>query len=104
MRDALKERLARASKDPPSLRRDEDIAALRHIIQHLDGLLRQYVGIVVNGGRRVLVNALPEDTYCWRDEYIQVEDGGPWFWTIQYDVKLHQFLHWELTGKGKGER
>ena len=55
--------------------------------------------MVVNGGRRILVNAFPADTYCYRDELVVVKDGGSWFWTIQYDVKLHQFLHWELWSR-----
>jgi hypothetical protein len=97
--DALKARLGEANKEPPSARRDADIGALTHIIAHLAEYLRQYAGMVVNGGRRVLVNAFPADTYCYRDELVVVKDGGSWFWTIQYDVKLHQFLHWELWSR-----
>lgn len=97
--DAIKQRLASARTEPPSPGRDRDIAALEHVSAHLPGYLRQYAGIVVNGSRRVLVNAFPRDVYCWRDEYVVVEDGGNWFWNIQYDVHLHQFLHWELAGK-----
>jgi hypothetical protein len=97
LRDALKARLAETTKEPASPSRDSDIAALTHIGAHLGEYLRQYAGIVVNGGRRVLVNAFPADEYCYRDALVVVEDGGPWFWTIQYDVQLHQFLHWELT-------
>jgi hypothetical protein len=97
--DALKARLAEANKEPPSPQRDADIAALTHIVKHLGAYLRQYAGMVVNGGRRVLVNAFPADTYCYRDELVVVKDGGPWFWAIQYDVNLHQFLHWELWSR-----
>jgi hypothetical protein len=97
--DALKERLASARREPPSPGRDRDIASLEHISAHLQEYLRQYAGIIVNGSRRVLVNAFPRDVYCWRDDYVLVEDGGNWFWNIQYDVQLHQFLHWELAGK-----
>jgi hypothetical protein len=97
--DALKVRLGEASKEPPSAQRDDDIAALTHIVKHLGEYVRQYAGMVVNGGRRVLVNAFPADTYCYRDEFVIVKDGGYWFWTIQYDVKLHQFLHWGLSSQ-----
>ena len=97
--DALKARLGEANTEPPSARRDADIAALTHIVAHLGEYLRQYAGMVVNGGRRILVNAFPADTYCYRDELVVVKDGGSWFWTIQYDVKLHQFLHWELWSR-----
>ena len=97
IRDAVKARLAEATRQPPSAERDADVAALTHISAHLPEYVRQYAGIVVNGNRRVLVNAFPEDTYCYRDELIAIRDGGPWFWTIQYDVQLSQFLHWELA-------
>jgi hypothetical protein len=99
LRDAVRERLAAAKKEPPSPGRQRDIAALDHILQHFPEYLRQYAGVTINGSRRVLVNAFPDDTYCWRDEYIVIEDGGPWFWDIQYDVKLREFLHWELVGR-----
>ncbi|HEX4334398.1 MAG TPA: hypothetical protein VH062_00715 [Polyangiaceae bacterium] len=97
--DAVKSRLAEATKEPPSNERNEDVAALTHIGAHLAEYVRQYAGIVINGQRRVLLNAFPEDTYCYRDQLIAVLDGGAWFWTIQYDVKLHQFLHWGLTSE-----
>jgi hypothetical protein len=99
LRDAIRERLAAAKKEPASPGRDRDIAALDHVSAHFSEYLRQYAGIKINGSRRVLVNAFPEDTYCWRDEYIVIEDGGLWFWEIQYDVQLHEFLHWRLVGK-----
>jgi len=102
VKDAIKTRLAEANQQPPSADRDADVAALTHIQAHLGEYVRQYAGIVVNGNRRVLVNAFPEDTYCYRDQLVVIRDGGAWFWTIQYDVKLHQFLHWELASKAFG--
>lgn len=99
IKDAIKTRLAEANQQPPSADRDADVGALTHIQAHLGEYVRQYAGIVVNGNRRVLVNAFPEDTYCYRDQLVVIRDGGAWFWTIQYDVKLHQFLHWELASK-----
>ncbi len=99
LRDAVKTRLAEANREPPSADRDADVDALTQIQAHLSEYVRQYAGIVVNGNRRVLLNAFPDDTYCYRDQLIVVKDGGAWFWTIQYDVKLHQFLHWELASK-----
>jgi hypothetical protein len=96
LHDALKGRLAGVTAEPPSPDRDAEIAALEHVLQHQAESLRQYAGIVVNGSRRVLVNAFPEDTYCYRDTLVVVDDGGPWFWRIQYDVKLGQFLHFEF--------
>jgi hypothetical protein len=99
LRDAIKTRLAEAGQQPPSADRDADVAALTQIQAHLGEYVRQYAGVVVNGSRRVLLNAFPEDTYCYRDRLIVIRDGGAWFWTIQYDVKLHQFLHWELASK-----
>jgi hypothetical protein len=99
LKDAIKARLAGANQEPPSAERDADVAALTQIQMHLGEYVRQYAGVVVNGNRRVLLNAFPEDTYCYRDQLVVIRDGGAWFWTIQYDVKLHQFLHWELASK-----
>jgi hypothetical protein len=96
LHDALKGRLAEVTATPESADRDAEIAALNHVLAHQGESLRQYAGIVVNGARRVLVNAFPEDTYCYRDTLVVVDDGGPWFWQIQYDVKLGQFLHFEF--------
>jgi hypothetical protein len=96
IRDALKARVTEVTTQQPSADRDAEIAALNHALEHLGESLRQYAGIVVNGARRVLVNAFPEDTYCYRDTLVVVDDGGPWFWRIQYDVKLRQFLHFEF--------
>ena len=102
LHDAIRARLADANRQPPSSERDADVAALTHILAHLGEYLRQYAGVVVNGNRRVLLNAFPADTYCYRDELVVIGDGGAWFWTIQYDVKLHQFLHWELASTAFG--
>jgi hypothetical protein len=99
LKDAIKTRLTEANQQPPSADRDAEVSALTQIQAHLGEYVRQYAGIVVNGNRRVLLNAFPEDTYCYRDQLVVIRDGGPWFWTIQYDVKLHQFLHWELASK-----
>jgi hypothetical protein len=99
LRNALHERLADEYKATPSAQRDANVEALNHVLSNLDKYLRQYAGIVVGGSRRVLVNAFPNDAYCWRDEYVAIDDGGAWFWTMQYDVKLHQYLHWELAAK-----
>jgi hypothetical protein len=45
----------------------------------------------------VLLNAFPDDAYCYRDEFVSVKDGGAQFWRVQYDLSLKQFVHWEVN-------
>jgi hypothetical protein len=97
--DGIRARLAAAKSEPPSAERDRETAALSQIVDHFGQFLRQYAGVVVGGSRRVLVNAFPEDTYCYRDDYVAIDDGGAWFWNIQYDLAVHQYLHWQLAGE-----
>jgi hypothetical protein len=96
LRNALHERLAEERAETASAERDANVEALKHVLSNFDKYLRQYAGIVVSGSRRVLVNAFPNDVYCWRDDYVAIDDGGAWFWRMQYDLKLHQYLHFEL--------
>ena len=86
--------------------RGYEIREIGKILDHLPKYRRQYVGIVVpNGTRRVLVNCFltaegdPLDfESAWRQHLVLVEDGGFWFWRIQYDVNSDQFSDFESNG------
>lgn len=97
MREAVQARLTEASRQVESPARDRDVSRMERIRKHLDVTVRQYAGIVVGGARRILVNAFPDDVYCYRDEFISVDDGGAQFWRVQYDLSLKQFVHWEVN-------
>jgi hypothetical protein len=97
LREAVQARLTEASRQVESPAREKDVARMEHIKAGLDRTARQYAGIVVGGARRVLVNAFPDDAYCYRDEFISMQDGGAQFWRVQYDLSLKQFVHWEVN-------
>lgn len=98
LREAIAARLSEASRQVESPARDKDVARMEQIKASLDKTVRQYAGVVVSGGaRRILVNAFPDDAYCYRDEFISVADGGAQFWRVQYDLSLKQFVHWEVN-------
>lgn len=80
---------------------------------------RQYVGIIRPGGRRaILVNAFPRehlvrmndlvkrlpkngetaaDTLPWRHEAISVCDGGPEYWSVEYDLESSTFQKFQAN-------
>jgi hypothetical protein len=97
MREAVRSRRRDASQQAASPARDKDVERLTRIEADLGKTLRQYSGVVVGGARRILVNAFPDDNYCYRDEFVSVPDGGAQFWRVQYDLSLSQFVHWEVN-------
>ncbi len=82
-------------------------SALTEILAHFTHYRRQYVGIVTrSGARRVLVSSFPEvepnssDDYAyWTARWVDgnVDDGGPEFWRIQYDVSSGRFLGFDCN-------
>ena len=97
LREAVQARLTEASRQVESPEREKDVARMEQIKAGLDRVVRQYSGVVIGGARRILVNAFPDDAYCYRDEFISVPDGGAQFWRVQYDLSLKQFVHWEVN-------
>jgi hypothetical protein len=65
------------------------------ILEHLAAYRRQYVGIVVQGEKRLFVNCFrgdPEEHASWRQQLVDVDDGGSSYWRIQYRVDRKRFL------------
>jgi hypothetical protein len=48
---------------------------------------RQYVGIVENGERKIIVNSMCDEMEGWDEQYIMVMDGGSCFWNAVYNVE-----------------
>jgi hypothetical protein len=80
--------------------------AIGEILASYTSYRRQYLGIILRrGGRRVLVNSLPEATpgtadefADWKERWVDyVDDGGSSFWCIEYDVASGRFLHFEVN-------
>jgi len=84
-------------------RRDLHVFRSHHIGQILDHLAayrRQYVGIVVQGEKRLFVNcfrAAPQQHASWRQHLVDVDDGGLYYWRIQYQVDRKRFLEVDIN-------
>jgi len=89
----------------PWIRRSQSAAALdqKHVANILDRLpttRRQYLGIVVDGARRIVVNCFPVEGFPdWDHQFVFVLDGGDWFWEIQYDLPSKTFLRLQFNGE-----
>lgn len=76
------------------------------ILARLGEYRRQYIGVVLVGGRRrILVNCFPgsgtdsDDSYgYWKAQWVLVDDGGNWYWRIQYDAERNEFAEFDSNG------
>jgi hypothetical protein len=74
----------------------EDIIEVR---RRLRTYRRQYVGLVLDGKRQILLNAFPKDEdFAWKREFIEVSDGGASFWRVLYDVRQRRFHRLLING------
>jgi hypothetical protein len=78
---------------------------IRKIVAHYDEYRHQYVGILLNGERRVFINcfgvhesAQGESPAYWREQFVVVDDGGFWYWHIEYDPIAKKFLEFRSNG------
>ncbi len=70
------------------------------ILEHLAEYRRQYVGIVARGEKRLLVNCFrsdPQQHPSWRQQLVDVDDGGFYYWRIQYQVDRKRFLEVDIN-------
>ena len=61
----------------------------------------QFVGVIVDGKRRVYCNFFPSrEEYFkdWDTEVISVDDGGSWFWQIEYDIETNKCFNFMGNG------
>jgi hypothetical protein len=72
------------------------------VLAHFSEFRRQYVGIVVNGAKRILVNSFPRRDVLGCDvadrTFVIAADGGFWFWRVVYDIETGQFLSFDANG------
>jgi hypothetical protein len=84
-------------------RRDLHVFRSHHIgeiLDHLAAYRRQYVGIVVQGKKRLFVNCFRGDPLqhaSWRQQLVDVDDGGFYYWRIQYQVDRQRFLEIDIN-------
>jgi hypothetical protein len=70
------------------------------ILEHLAAYRRQYVGIIVQGEKRLFVNCFrgdPQQHSAWRQQLVDVDDGGLYYWRIQYRVDRKRFLDVDIN-------
>lgn len=64
----------------------------------LDGY-RQYVGIIDEGDRKVIVNSMCMEIDGWTESYIEVMDGGACFWHALYNVETGELEFLIVNGE-----
>jgi hypothetical protein len=71
------------------------------ILEHLQEYRRQYVGIVVDGEKRIWCNAFwPRDSYPdWQRLPVYVLDGGRDFWVIEYVLDRDECTDFYVHGE-----
>jgi len=69
-------------------------------IAHPEESMRQYLGIVVEGKRRIYINAFPRGMVSkdWRKKFVTICDGGVGVWGVLYDPQTGSFSDLETNG------
>jgi hypothetical protein len=95
----IKQYLESMRDDPELDARPEAHAAF--ILENLGRYRRQYVGIVVNGERRIWINAFfAEDSYPeWQRRPVYVLDGGNYYWDIAYVLPTDACIDFHVHGE-----
>ena len=83
-----------------------DLMAVNDVLEHLTEYRRQYVGIVTSeGSKRIVLNCFPGPSApsgdwfdYWRQEIVDVDDGGSWFWRIQCHVTTGHLSDFNSNG------
>lgn len=63
------------------------VVALADDREPMLGGYRQYVGVVEDGERKVIINSMCKHFDGWDKTYIEIMDGGPCFWNAVYNVE-----------------
>jgi hypothetical protein len=84
-----------------NVNRSNEILNIQKTLPHY---YRQYIGIDVNGEKRIFVNFFKkehENKFAyWKNQIVVVLDGGSDFWSIQYCVKGNRFVELQVNGNG----
>ena len=71
------------------------------ILKNLEKYRRQYVGIVVNGEKRIWCNLFLSDHSFpdWERVPVYMIDGGEYFWQIEYDLLKDECINFYVHGE-----
>jgi hypothetical protein len=72
-----------------------------YILENLEEYRRQYVGIVVDGEKRIWINSFfSDDSYPdWTRSPVYVLDGGNHFWQIEYILLKDECINFYVHGE-----
>jgi hypothetical protein len=67
----------------------------------LEQLHRQYAGFIAAGRKIIFVNFIPDDItgIDWQSEAVLMCDGGPGFWSVEYEVNTKRFVNAVASGR-----
>ena len=73
----------------------------KEIFEKLDQYRCQYFGTIVDGKKRIHCNCffLTEDKENWRTTPIVVDDGGNWYFQLEYDVETEKCINFAVNGE-----
>lgn len=93
----IRQLLASLQQDPGAYRK-EDAA---FILDNLEQYRRQYVGIVVDGEKRIWCNAfLDHDSFPnWERVPVDVDGGGNHYWQIEYVLPMDECIKFHIHGE-----
>jgi hypothetical protein len=74
---------------------------LAFIVENLEEYRRQYLGVVVDGEKRIWVNAFFSDTSFpdWERFPVDVDGGGRNYWQIEYDLLNDECINFSVYGE-----
>jgi hypothetical protein len=85
-------------QDDPNAYQKEDAA---FILENLENYRRQYVGIVVDGEKRIWVNSfLADDSFPdWQRIPVDVDGGGNHYWQLEYLLAKDECTNFHVHGE-----
>jgi hypothetical protein len=65
----------------------------------LERLARQYAGFISGGRKIIFVSFFPKDVGMdWRSKAVVICDGGPSFWSVEFEVDGSRFVNARVGG------
>jgi hypothetical protein len=98
--EALKE-IFNFLHSPPQEYKKYSETEIGKIRDNLPNYKVQFIGITVDGQKRIHCNFFPasdDELFDWKNSYIFVIDGGFSFWRIEYDLNTKKCLNFESNG------
>jgi hypothetical protein len=87
--------------DRPTTTNEWARGEIRKILEHTKEYRVQFVGVVRDRKRLIWCNFFnTSDDFGkgWKEEKIEVMDGGFWYWQIEYDPAAGECLHFRSNG------